>query len=157
MALFWRGIHVASWTSLTFLNLVSCWQSISLFHYIYIAYIQMPRVSWKKKLSKYTRVLFRREGIVGILYIVADTAPLRQWGGGAGGGGLEGLWKINTSNSQIKPISDKKKSWAVLTKKVGPFWTGPFRIWAVLSWAVSDLGRFDYNSFLIEISLLFPK
>ena len=62
-----------------------------------------------------------------------------------GGGGVEGLWKINTSYSQIKPISDKK-SWAVLTKKVGPFWTGPFRIWAVLSWAVSDLGRFDYNS-----------
>ena len=34
---------------------------------------------------------------------------------GGGGGGIEGLWKINTSNSQIKPISDKKKSWAVLT------------------------------------------
>ena len=71
------------------------------------------------------------------------------------GGG--GLWyrvfeKKKSGYSQIKPISDKK-SWAVLTKKVGPFWTGPFRIWAVLTWAVSDLGRFDYNSPIYTMDL----
>ena len=36
-------------------------------------------------------------------------------------------------------------------QKVGPFWTGPFRIWAVLTWAVSDLDRFDYNSDIINM------
>ena len=42
---------------------------------------------------------------------------------------------INSWNSQIKPISDKKK--------LGRF---DQKSWAVLDWAVSDLGRFDYNS-----------
>ena len=60
-----------------------------------------------------------------------------------GGGGVEGLWKINTSYSQIKPISDKKKVGPFWPKKLGrfglgrfgfgPFCPGPFWIWAVLT------------------------
>ena len=60
-----------------------------------------------------------------------------------GGGGVEGLWKLNTSYSQIKPISDKKKVGPFWPKKLGrfglgrfgfgPFCPGPFRIWAVLT------------------------
>ena len=126
------------------------------FRYIYIIHRLYPNAKGvlKKIIVKVYRYFFRAGGIkkiVGILYIVADTAPLRQLGGGV----LKGVWKINTSNSLFKPISDKKKSWAVLTKKVGPFWTGPFRIWAVLSWAVSDLGCFDYNSQIMTKSAIF--
>ena len=57
-----------------------------------------------------------------------------------GGGelGLLGIWKVNSWNSQIKPISDKKK------KKLGRF---DQKSWAVLDWAVSDLGRFDLGHF----------
>ena len=74
-------------------------------------------------------------------------------GGGGGGWGYRVFEKKNPEIRKLNPFPIKKNTWAVLTKKVGPFWTGPFRIWAVLTWAVSDLGRFDYNSFMKDKSL----